>query len=186
MGSIIREPQQNEQPSNPISKPLSPYIIGPPIHEPANFFGRQAEVERFFAHLNGPQPQPLQVLGLRRAGKTSFLRYVSHPLVVRQKARDAARTLIIYNDLQAGIKTAADFYLKLAEGINRRLPEASRLALPRGGFPKGTFSAFSGWLDSRPLADYRLIILLDEFEALLDEAAFDADFFRGLRSLITV
>jgi hypothetical protein len=171
----------NQSDKNMTQRPFSPYIIGPPINSPTHFFGRRAEVDRFFTNLNYSHPHSLQVLGLRRAGKTSFLRHLSHPEVVRKKALDGAKTLVIYINLQAGIRTVGDFYLKLAEGINKSLPKPKRLAPPSGGFP--TTRAFSTWLDSPGLADYRLIILLDEFEALLGQAAFDANFFRGLCSL---
>ncbi|MGB0387257.1 MAG: AAA family ATPase [Ardenticatenaceae bacterium] len=178
-----REPQDNDQSDQPMTeqRPYSPYIIGPPIKDPANFFGRQPEVKRFFENLNGPQPQPLYVLGFRRAGKTSFLRHLSHPDVVRKNVRDAATTLVIYIDLQAGIKTEADFYLELAEGINRSLPKGKRLTLSL----EPTRDRFMAWLDSPQLKGYRLIFLLDEFEALTDEAGFDAYFFKTLRSMVS-
>jgi len=184
-----RESQHNDQSDKAITNQRagSPYIIGPSIKEPANFFGRQAEVERFFENLNGAQPQPLYVLALRRAGKTSFLRYISHPDVVRENVGDAAKTLVIYIDLQAGIKTEADFYLKLARRINRSLPEGKRLALSSSPRLRGapTREIFMAWLDSPQLKGYRLIFLLDEFEALTDEAGFDADFFKALRSMVS-
>lgn len=158
----------------------SPYIVGPPIKNPAHFFGRKAEVKRFFDNLNGPQPQPLQVLGIRRAGKTSFLRYVSHRDVVRENVHDVDKTLVIYIDLQADVKTVSDFYMVLAEGINGCLP-GNPLALPSSFLNR---TAFMRWLNSPKLANYRLIFLLDEFEALREEASFDANFFKGLRSLV--
>ncbi|MGB0387258.1 MAG: hypothetical protein ACPGWR_20760 [Ardenticatenaceae bacterium] len=178
------EPKQDEQADEPRRDiPSSPYLVSVPIKDPANFFGRRKEVDHFFASINAPQPQPLQVLGIRRAGKTSFLHYISHPDVVLQKARDPDSTLFIYVNLESGIKTVADFYLKLAEEINRSLPKQKRgIPVPRRGIP--TTKAFEKWLRSPLLADYRLIILLDEFEALRQEAAFKSEFFRGLRSLV--
>ena len=156
------------------------YTVGSPIKEPSYFFGRSTQVEEFFTNLKTAQPQSLQVLGLRRAGKTSFLHYVSHPDVVRKNTHDAAKTLVIYIDLQTDIKTVTDFYLKLAEDINGALPEANRQPLPF----KITRRAFEKWLKSPELAKYRLMILLDEIEVLHQRAAFDAEFFQGLRSLV--
>jgi len=103
--------------------------------------------------------------------------------VVCEKARDDATTLVIYVDLQAEIKAVADFYMALAEGIHRRLPATDRLALPAEG--SLTKRAFEKWLASPQLANYRLIVLLDEFETLRAEDGFDADFFKGLRSLVS-
>lgn len=172
--------QQNAQPDEVQShSPVYDYIVGPVIQDPDHFVGREAEIDRFFTNLNKSQIHHLQVLGIRRAGKTSFLRYVSHPKIVRQKARDGV--LVVYINLQRKIRKVADFYLKLAKGVNHCLPKEVRIPIPRRGLPNT--DAFEQWLESPVLTDYRLIILLDEFEALHQNQAFDVDFFKELRSL---
>ena len=212
---LLRDSDLDNPPNEPTTPTTdqnkgSPYIVGSPIKEPTHFFGRKAEIARFFGNLNSPQIDSVQVLGIRRAGKTSFLRYVSHPDVVRENINDADNTLLIYIDLQDGVKTAADFYLELAEGINRTLPKGKRLVIPLGNklfphllwriSPKMANLFFDEplmltrydlvkLLDSPQLAHYRLIFLLDEFERLWEDARpedapFDANFFTGLRSLV--
>ncbi|GIK55688.1 MAG: hypothetical protein HND44_05420 [Chloroflexi bacterium] len=54
----------------------SPFIAGPPITQPARFFGREREVKRLF---NLWRQRPLQnaaIIGPRRSGKTSLLHYL--------------------------------------------------------------------------------------------------------------
>jgi hypothetical protein len=165
------------------SMPVSPYIVGPPIVDPAHFYGRNKEVEQFFAHLNSSQPHSLQVLGLRRSGKTSLLKHVSNLNILHGSAVDADSTRIAYVDLQSHITTAADFYLAVAEGLTRNLDLVDRRDLPQEGFP--TQRSFEKWLDAPPFVGCRLVILLDEFESLRESAAIDIDFFKGLRSLVS-
>ncbi|MCL4262467.1 MAG: hypothetical protein KJ069_04600 [Anaerolineae bacterium] len=61
-------------PSHPVTR--SPFIAGPPITQPARFFGREREVKRLF---NLWRQRPLQnaaIIGPRRSGKTSLLHYL--------------------------------------------------------------------------------------------------------------
>jgi len=53
---------------------LSPYIAGPPIYYDADFFGRRQQREQIAGALI--RCQPVQLLGERRMGKTSLLRWV--------------------------------------------------------------------------------------------------------------
>ena len=66
-----------------------PYVVGPPVKLPTDFFGRAAQTRQFFDTLAGPQVQCVSVLGLRRAGKTSFLQHVAHPEVMAGFLSDA-------------------------------------------------------------------------------------------------
>ena len=68
-----------------------PYVVGPPVKLPTDFFGRAAQTRQFFDTLAGPQVQCVSVLGLRRAGKTSFLQHVAHPQVMAGFLSDADR-----------------------------------------------------------------------------------------------
>lgn len=56
----------------------NPFIVGPPITDPGQFFGRIYELRRLFDLL---RKQPLQsgaIIGPRHSGKTSLLYYLSH------------------------------------------------------------------------------------------------------------
>jgi len=186
--SAFHPPQKSNDLENnekEIPVPIFPYIVGPPIEDPNHFFGRSKEVDNFYSHINSPQPQSLQVLGIRRSGKTSYLRYISHPDVVQKKALNPAKTFFIYVNLQDDVKTIADFYNAIYKGIQHYChSNAINLAIPSDSFK--TRQAFIKWLNSEKVINYGLIVLLDEFETFCKKPAFDSDFFKGLRALVSM
>jgi len=77
----------------PIGGELSPFVVGWPIIEPQQFFGRDYELSLIFDLLRRPPMQNVAIIGGRRSGKTSMLHYLknitttpSHQLRSRQRA----------------------------------------------------------------------------------------------------
>lgn len=56
----------------------SPFLVGPPILNPRQFFGRQRELRRIFNAINGPTLQHVALVGVQRSGKTSLLHYIKN------------------------------------------------------------------------------------------------------------
>lgn len=56
----------------------SPFIVGPPITHPRNFFGREREIKRLFNLLKHHPLQNAAIIGKRRSGKTSLLKYLEN------------------------------------------------------------------------------------------------------------
>ena len=54
----------------------NPFIAGPPITHPAQFYGRQRELKRIFNLLGRLPLQNTAIIGERRSGKTSLLHYL--------------------------------------------------------------------------------------------------------------
>ncbi|MCP4421047.1 MAG: AAA family ATPase [Chloroflexi bacterium] len=54
----------------------SPFIAGPPITQPAQFFGRERELKRLGMMLRQRPLQNAAIIGPRRSGKTSLLHYL--------------------------------------------------------------------------------------------------------------
>jgi hypothetical protein len=69
-----KEPET--QPLQP--KESSPFITGPTIIHPRNFFGRQRELKRLFDLLKRHPLQNAAIIGKRRSGKTSLLHYLKN------------------------------------------------------------------------------------------------------------
>jgi hypothetical protein len=57
---------------------LAPFIVGPPITHPRQFFGREQELKRIFGLWKRFPLQNIAVIGLHRSGKTSLLRYLAN------------------------------------------------------------------------------------------------------------
>lgn len=54
----------------------SPFVVGPPVSKPRQFFGREREIRRLFNLIKGVPLQNGAIIGPRRAGKTSLLYYL--------------------------------------------------------------------------------------------------------------
>ena len=60
----------------PLLPDPSPFVTGSPILEPRYFFGRERELKRIFNLLKRHPLQNAAIVGKRRSGKTSLLRYL--------------------------------------------------------------------------------------------------------------
>jgi nucleoside phosphorylase len=157
----------------------SPYIVGCPV-ELDGFFGRRKQVERFFAVIGSEkQIQSVSLLGLRRSGKTSFLRYVSAPSVLRTYLPQPNKYMLIFVDLQTEADTPTAFYRKVIGALTF----TAGIPSPLSHSEEPQFRHLRSTLDA--IAPHRVAILLDEFDRLTTFSAFDDAFFTGLRSLVT-
>lgn len=158
----------------------TPYVVGPPVRLPGNFFGRSGQTRQFFETLAGTQTHCVSVLGLRRAGKTSFLQYVSHPEVLASFLPDARRYLMIYVDVSA-CRTAAELYGRVYRKLLSSLPRVP------AGVDRARVTADVYDLESLlyEFGDRRIVLLMDEFDQLRT-ANFNADFMTELRALAGV
>lgn len=159
------------------------YIVGQPILNPNNFFGRVEQVDRFFNIINGDKSWAHQlIIGLRTAGKTSYLKYISNKTVIEQRIDpNTPRTSIVYIDMEKGVNTPEDFYNTVWQGIAKKLPiNIAHLNT------KTSHSHFEKFYDriEEAVKLSRIVILLDEFDILIKSEKFDINFFRTLRSLI--
>jgi len=160
---------------------INPYIRGVPV-PPKLFYGYTKEIRQFYQALMGPVMQPIRVLGLRRSGKTSFLRYVSSELGRKSNPylTESGDFTFVYIDLQS-IYTPAQFYSHVISAIWKRTsyPDA---AIP-DEIPNARY--FVGWIEK--LIDVKenlhLVVLLDEFDTLAAQGEFDPNFFGLLRSM---
>ncbi len=160
-----------------------PFIAGPPISHPRQFFGRQREIKRIFNLLGRLPLQNAAIIGERRSGKTSLLHYLrtitaTSPAQLRPGQRhdwlpDAARYRWIFVDFQ-----------------DPRLGQAANLLhylLEQMGLPCGEPCDLDSFLD---IVSDNLhtpaIILFDEIGAALERyPQLDDAFWESLRSLAT-
>lgn len=59
-------------------KELAPFVVGPPVGHPRQFFGREQALKRIFSLWECLPLQNVAVIGLHRSGKTSLLRYLQN------------------------------------------------------------------------------------------------------------
>lgn len=169
----------------PTASPLqiSPFVAGPPITQPAAFFGREREVKRLF---NLWRQRPLQnaaIIGPRRSGKTSLLHYLktitlTPPDLLRPSQTyhwlpDPAMYRWLFVDFQdARFGSAAYLLRHLLAEMGLPAPEECRL--------DDFLEAVSGQLQSPT------IILFDEIGVAMERyPELDDAFWESLRSLAT-
>ncbi|HIH36389.1 MAG TPA: hypothetical protein HA232_00565 [Methanocellales archaeon] len=173
----------------PGKKPCSSFGAGLPIKKPECFYGREKQIERFFAELQLPGCQPKRVLGLRRSGKTSFLFHLANKVILQQQLSGAhPKVAIAYLDASDDITTPHDFYTKAAISISQAVKdylEWAEIKLPKD-FP--TALSFQQWIESlfEIDSDLKLAVLIDEFEALCENpSSFPSGFWGSLRAFVS-
>jgi tetratricopeptide (TPR) repeat protein len=157
----------------------------------SEFFGRDKIIDSILAYVaNGTS---CSIVGERRIGKTSLLLHISHPSSRRrvESRPGLGPLLIVYLDFQ-GYRdlTVGTFWRALVEqaihqaGGEDSCPEALPLLAELqqvSDLDVHHLRRFAGRLAQREI---RLLLLLDEFEYVVDSNDLDLPFFAGLRSLV--
>jgi eukaryotic-like serine/threonine-protein kinase len=156
----------------------NPYLNRVAIKDPAQFFGRTREVSKIFSRLTASRPQSISVVGERRIGKSSLLSYVNHPQVRARYLDQADAYVFAFIDLQQKRRiTPAEFFKELFELLAKETGDES-LAAEEPGFDR-----MRAVLERFRRRSRKLIVLLDEFDAITTNRAFDLEFYSFLRSI---
>ncbi len=164
----------------------SPYVVGQPIHDPSRFYGRQELVAHLYKAMFAPEANSKSVLGAHRTGITSLLFYISHPDVLHTYAKmHMCPILPVYINLQAQIVNPQRFYSYILRATARTLERQGAAHFDAPDFPvEIDYSFVTEFFDKACHYGYRFMLLLDEFEELI-EGNFDESFFGSLRALAT-
>ncbi|MCB8948861.1 MAG: hypothetical protein H6653_12675 [Ardenticatenaceae bacterium] len=147
----------------------SPFIAGPPITDPAQFYGRERELKRLGMMLRQRPLQNAAIIGPRRSGKTSLLHYLRLAKWLPQ-ASDYRWIFIDFQDARLGKQ----------EVLLRTLLTEMDLNVPEPCDLESFMDVVSEQLD-RPT-----VILFDELGvALTRYPELDDAFWESLRSLAT-
>ena len=153
---------------------LNPYIVGQPIRDPRQFFGRDEELRAIFERIR--QRGCLSLVGERKSGKTSLLYYLQDPGVLAQYL-PAQPLLFVYVNAEL-TRTPADFLHEWFKALAAQEP-----GLPLDNGEEIDYRQAEERLD-RLKGRRRLVVLIDEFEQLIANQ-FPLEFFRVLRGLIS-
>ncbi|MFM6156834.1 MAG: AAA family ATPase, partial [Sphaerospermopsis kisseleviana] len=143
----------------------NPYIIGRPIHEPENFFGRD-DLFGFITD-NLERGQKVIVLsGQRRIGKTSILKQI--PQQVSQLIKDDKYYFVDLDLQDKNFLTLDEFLYELSEQIIQSSEIGSSLQIPAiEDFKKNANQLFFGKILPqiyKHLDNKSIVLLLDEFD----------------------
>jgi transcriptional regulator with XRE-family HTH domain len=143
---------------------MNPFIYGDPV-PPENFYGRRQARLEVKNRIGATASQSINIVGFRRIGKTSLLRYIrANPTEFIKPER---QPLIISLDLQSNpVSTPAGIVEGLRRGIMRQ----------QGKEPWKQDENDDDWavqdgLEALRDRGVRLIVMLDEFEAIASRLA---------------
>jgi hypothetical protein len=176
---LLEELFTTSQPAQAAAE-LSPFVVGPPITTPRQFFGRQRELQRIF-HLWQQLPlEHVAIVGLRRSGKTSLLYYLKQitttcPTELRPDQR------FDYLPQPEHVRwVLVDFQ----DPRHRRQEKLLQYLLAELDMPVPDLCTQENFLDIVSEHLYTpAVILMDELEAGLTAPELDQDFWWSLRAL---
>jgi len=157
---------------NPVTS--NPYRYGHPIREPEWFFGREEQLQTILDRLS--KHESTSLIGERRSGKTSLLYQLLDQDVHRKYRPEAAQVVVAYVTPELMAQDPQGFFYE----VLRSLYEQGLTSTP-------TTKENSTSLQMRDcvtqLLPRKLVILLDEFDAMVRLGSFPSDFFGFLRGL---
>lgn len=156
----------------------SPFVVGPPITEPHQFFGREYILKRIFDVWKYTPLQHIAIVGLKRSGKTSLLHYLRHIIDTPvEKLRPGQRNDWLPPGYQWVFVDFQDPRMCYQESLLRHILIELDMPVPE---PTDLVS-FMEILDH--YLEIPTLILLDEIGAGLASPDLDDQFWWGMRSL---
>jgi hypothetical protein len=156
----------------------SPFVVGPPITEPRQFFGREYLLKRIFNIWGSIPLQHIAIVGLKRSGKTSLLHYLRRIIdTPKEQLRHGQRNNWLTPGYQWVFVDFQDPRMCYQEGLLRHLLIELDMPVPDPCDLINFMEITDQYLEIPTL------ILLDEISVGLESPELDEQFWWGLRSL---
>ena len=163
---------------------LNPFLYGKPV-PPSRFVGRSAAVRTIFSRLyNG---ESTAIVGEPHIGKSSILSYVAdHEIQAEWLGERAAKHLFAEIDCHMIPRqfSPADFWSHTLADVPQVVSHDS-VARQWEAMKVSQFGSFAvkRLVESVDLAGWCVVLIIDEFDVLVNHPNFDGEFFGTLRSL---
>lgn len=154
----------------------NPYITRSPVKDPGMFYGREEILTRVFRDIARKQVQSRCIIGERRIGKTSLLYQIVNSQVQEKYIESAKSFVFVHSDVTLFPDAPPETFLgEWAKDISRISGQA---ALTEIGY-----LSFRQLIQDVTETGYKIIFLLDEFEATITNSQLKRGFFEFLRAL---
>ncbi|MBU7025454.1 MAG: ATP-binding protein [Theionarchaea archaeon] len=154
----------------------NPYIARSPVKNTDVFYGRDEIMKRILRDVTRKQMQSHCIIGERRIGKTSLLFQIMNNQVREKYVGKIKFSIFVGIDITLFPNAPpAAFFEEWARGISKISGQA--LSAEPG------YLSFRKYVESVTEAGYKIIILIDEFEATRTNSSLDRGFFEFLRAL---
>lgn len=154
----------------------NPYLNRLTIPHPQAFFGRRKLVRKIMERLESPKPQSVSLVGERRIGKSSLLKYLTFSEVRTVLGSSRETTWVVMVDFQQARGLGVPGILGL---LFRELRRQCGFQIEGREDLEALDRLGAAVLE----ANGRLIFLLDEFEGVTRNPGVGPDFYAALRSL---
>jgi hypothetical protein len=165
----------------------NPFTYGNAISDTARFIGRQREIEQIQSRLLNAEFESSSIVGERRIGKTSLLKYLARPEVTIAAGFAADAYIFVYSDLQmlGPNRKPTDFWRRVLRQTRQFVADSFLQQLINEISAEPVIDTFLlddlfSEVDNQGL---HIVLLLDEFERVTQNTSFDVDFFSGLRAM---
>jgi predicted AAA+ superfamily ATPase len=98
---------------------LNPFTFGNPIRDPARFYGRREDLRQIVNRLRSSARESTSVVGERRIGKTSLLKYLDNTDVADGLGLSSIEYCMVYIDFQRwNVRSAyQNWYLRSRKSV---------------------------------------------------------------------
>ena len=156
---ILKPSQEWTVPGHCGKKGANPFNYGSPV-EPDRFYGRWSARSDIKNRIGAKTAQSINIVGLRRMGKTSLLHYVQKR--IHEFCLPEQKPLVVSLDFQN-----PKFHSPqgIIEGVRREIKDATKQLLWTCEENNDAFAIEDGLMNLRNQG-YRLIVMIDEFEGI--------------------
>lgn len=165
---------------------MNPFTFGNPIKDPARFYGRREDLRQIVNRLRSSAHESTSIVGERRIGKTSLLKYLDTPEVAAQLGLPPAEYCMVYIDFQGLTDiTPERFWQRVLRKMERSICLPELLPEIQALREMDAFDLFDleDLFESIAGSGLTTVLMLDEFEYVTQNPNFGSDFFGGLRAL---
>ena len=164
----------------------NPFFNRQRITDPAYFYGREKAVEAMYSAIATRQCR--SIVGERKMGKSSLLTHLSCTKSLHNHGFDPEKFVFIYVDMEGMANIAyEEFWPELLDRLEMALPDSQEKLRDQVGDlamqAEVRFSQVRRVLRRLDRAGLTVVMMLDEFESLAGNEAFNASFYGELRSL---
>jgi len=184
--NILVPPEEIKQERKKQKTINNPFTFGNPIRDSERFIGRAEDIRQITNRLLSSARESTSIVGERRIGKTSLLKYLTNPEIAESFGLKNDEFCLVYIDFQ-GLNdiTPQRFWQRVMRLMARTMKSSDRKEL----FKELSKQEYIDLFDLEDLFESigsdgtHVVLLMDEFEYVTQNPNFDSDFFGGLRSL---
>ena len=165
---------------------MNPFTFGNPIKDPARFYGRSEDLRQIVNRLRSSAHESTSIVGERRIGKTSLLKYLDTPEVAERLGLPKSEFCMVYIDFQGLTDiTPVRFWQRVLRKIERSicLPELVPQIQTLRDLSSIDLFDLEDMFEAIASRGLTTVLMLDEFEYVTQNPNFGSDFFGGLRAL---